>query len=95
MASPNKVNGTRNSEYHVMLYTLSTCVWCKKAKRLLNDLGVSYEYVDVDGLSGQDKTEMIGELERFNPRCTFPTMVIDDKECIVGFKEEKIKEALS
>jgi len=94
MASLNKVNGTRNSEHHVMLYTLSTCVWCKKAKRLLNDLGISYEYVDMDGLSGQDRTEMTRELERFNPRCTFPTMVIDDSECIVGFKEEKIKKAL-
>lgn len=93
MASPNTVNGT--SEHHVMLYTLSTCVWCKKVKKLLNYLGVSYEYIEVDGLSGQERTEMIGEVERFNPKCTFPTMIIDDKECIVGFKEEKIKKALS
>ena len=93
MASPDKVDGT--SEHHVMLYTLSTCVWCKKVKRLLDDLGVSYESIEVNKLSGEDRTEMIGEVERFNPKCTFPTMIIDDDECIIGFKEEKIRKALS
>ncbi|MCX7039766.1 MAG: glutaredoxin family protein, partial [Spirochaetes bacterium] len=30
------------------MYTLSTCMWCRMAKNLLRDLGVGYEYVDVD-----------------------------------------------
>ena len=95
MVSPNKVTGTGHGRHNVMLFTLSTCVWCKKTKRLLDDLGVSYDFIDVDELSGQDKAEVVEELERFNPRCTFPTMVVDNKECIVGFKENQIKEALS
>ena len=94
MVSPNKVTGAGHSRHSVMLFTLSTCVWCKKAKRLLDDLGVSYEFINVDELSGRNKAEVVVELERFNPRCTFPTMVVDNKECIVGFKETKIKEAL-
>ncbi len=95
MSSPDKANGTKNNEHNVILYTLSTCVWCKKVKGLLDDLGVSYESIEVNKLSGQDRTETIGEVERFNPKCTFPTLVIDDDICIIGFKEEKIKEALS
>ena len=94
MVSPNKVTGTSHGEHDIMLFALSTCVWCKKAKKLLNDLDVSYEFVNVDELSGKDKDEVIGELEKFNPRCTFPTVVIDG-ECIVGFKEDQIKKALS
>ncbi len=32
----------------VVLYALSTCMWCKKTKKLLNELAVDYYYVDVD-----------------------------------------------
>ena len=94
MVARNKVTGIKPSEHSIMLYALSTCVWCKKVKRLLDNLGLPYEFIDVDGLSGGDKTEVINEVKEFNPLCTFPTMVIDGEKCIVGFKEDQIKEAL-
>ena len=94
MVSPYKVTGTDRGRHDIMLFALSTCVWCKKTKRLLNDLDVSYEFIDVDQLSGRDKAEVIEELEKYNPRVTFPTIIIDG-ECIVGYKEGQIKEALA
>ena len=78
----------------IMLYALSTCGWCKKTKDLLDDLGVEYHYTYVDQLEGNEKEKTREEIMKWNPRCSFPTVVINDKECIVGFKEEKIKEAL-
>jgi len=78
----------------VFLYALSTCVWCKKTKQLLEDLGVEYSYIFVDRLEGNDKDEQIKELEKWNPRCSFPTIVINDEKCITGFKEEEIREEL-
>ena len=78
----------------VMLYTLTTCVWCKKTKALLKDLGVAYDYIDVDLLSGDEENEALRELGKFNRNGNFPTMVINDKKCIVGFKEDEIREAL-
>ena len=78
----------------IILFALSTCVWCKKTKQFLNDLGVEYDYVFVDYLTGQDKDETVKEVEKWNPRCSFPTLVINDNICIVGFKEDEIKEAL-
>jgi glutaredoxin-like protein NrdH len=78
----------------ILLYALSTCVWCKKTKELLNDLGVEYHYIYVDLLIGDEKKTTEKEIMNWNPRCSFPTLVINDKECIIGFKEEKIKEAL-
>jgi glutaredoxin len=78
----------------VVLFALSTCGWCKKTKRLLNDLGVEYSYVDVDQLKEDEKTEAVDELKKWNPKCSFPTLVIDDENCIVGFKENEIKEAI-
>ena len=78
---------------HIAIYTLSTCGWCKKTKRLLNEMGAQYEYIDVDLLEGEEKSKAIQELKRWNPQCTFPTLVINNK-CIVGYDEEKIRKAV-
>jgi len=78
----------------VILYALSTCVWCNKTKKLLADLGVEYSYVYVDLLKGDDRKTALDEVKRHNPKATFPTTVIDDEKCVIGFKEKQIKEAL-
>ncbi len=77
----------------VMLYALSTCVWCKKTKSLLEQMNVDYFFVDVDLLDDKEKTETKTELKQWNPDCTFPSLVIDKARCIVGFDEEKIRDA--
>jgi len=87
-----KVSGEDRGK--VLLFALSTCGWCKKTKKLLNDLGVEYHYVDVDQAEGDDKEEVVGQLRKWNPRSSFPTLVFDDERCIVGFKEDEIKEAV-
>ena len=75
----------------ITLYALSTCAWCKKTKKLLNKLKADYHYVDVDLLAAADKEEAVKEITKWNPECSFPTLVIDNKSCIVGFDGEKIK----
>jgi len=78
----------------VMLYALSTCGHCRNTRKLLTDLGVEYDYLYVDLLQGQEKEQAIALVEKWNPDCSFPTLVINDSKCIVGFKERDIKEAL-
>jgi glutaredoxin len=78
----------------IVLYALSTCVWCKKVKKLLKKLGVKYSFIFVDELKGKEKEKIIKQLEKWNPRCSFPTVVINNEKCIVGYKEDEIKEAL-
>ena len=94
MVERNKVTGIKSTQHSIMLYALSTCVWCKKVKRLLGDLGLPYEYIDVDTLSGSDKNEVIEQVKVFNPMSSFPTIIVDGERCIVGFREDEIKEAL-
>jgi glutaredoxin-like protein NrdH len=79
---------------NIVLYTLSTCGWCAKTKRFLDELGVSYSFVDVDLLSSADSKKASGEIQHWNPQVSFPTIVINDKVCIVGFKPEKLLEAI-
>ena len=78
----------------VVMYGLSTCVWCKKTKKLLTDLGVDFEYVYVDKLEEKEENEAVEKLRLFNPSISFPTTIINDEKAIVGFKEKQIREAL-
>ena len=77
----------------IMLYALSTCVWCKKTKQLLDQLGVEYDFVEVDLLQGEERTKATNEVKQLNPRCSFPTLSING-QCILGYDEQKVKEEL-
>lgn len=78
----------------LVLYTLSTCIWCKKTKALLNELGIKYKYFDIDMLEGEEKDRAMDEVKKWNPRCSFPSLVVNNEQCIVGFDEEKIRKVL-
>lgn len=77
----------------VKVYGLSTCGFCKRAKRLLKDLGVEYETIDIDTLEVEKKREMLLEVRRLNPDLSYPTLVING-EIVVGFDEARIREVL-
>jgi hypothetical protein len=44
-------------------------------------------------MKGKERESIIAEVSRYNPRLTFPTILIGE-EVIVGFNEEKVKKAL-
>lgn len=79
------------SRSRIVLYALSTCGWCRKTKRLLEELGIGFDFVDVDLLSGKESIETEEAVRLWNPRCSFPTLVINDERCIVGFDENAIR----
>ncbi|MBW2029858.1 MAG: glutaredoxin family protein [Deltaproteobacteria bacterium] len=80
-------------EENVKIYSLSTCSHCRATKRLLGECGVKYDFTDVDLLQGDEGRAILGDVKKFNPRCSFPTIIIGEK-VIVGYKEDEIKEAL-
>jgi glutaredoxin-like protein NrdH len=88
----NHVEGANKG--HVMLYALSTCGWCKKTKGLLEELKVEFYYTHVDQLQGAERAEAIEAVKKWNPKCSFPSLVLNDSQCIIGYDEAKIKEAL-
>ena len=79
---------------HIVLYALSTCPWCRKTRKLLSELGLEYYYADVDLMKDAEKRQTTQTVEKWNPSCSFPTLVIDDNKCIVGFREDEIRKAL-
>jgi glutaredoxin-like protein NrdH len=77
---------------NVLMFALSTCGWCKKTKKLLSSLGMEYDYIDVDLLEGSDKNRVMKEFAKWNPGQSFPTLVFDNKHCVIGYEENRIKE---
>ncbi|MDP2158124.1 MAG: glutaredoxin family protein [Nitrospirota bacterium] len=77
----------------VKMYTLSTCVHCKKAKTFLDNCKVKYEFKDVDLLTGKEREDVVEDIKKINAACSFPTIIINNR-VIVGFNEQEIREAL-
>jgi glutaredoxin len=81
------------SDQDIQVFSLSTCSHCKATKKLLADCTVKYEFVEVDLLKGEERAAILEDVRKFNPKCSFPTIIIGNT-VIVGFKEKEIKEAL-
>jgi glutaredoxin-like protein NrdH len=77
-----------------VLYALSTCQWCRKTKNLLSEMGIDYYYIDVDLAGGDDQKNLIETIKKYNPACSFPTLIINGSEVLVGFDEIKIRKKL-
>ena len=78
----------------VKLYSLSTCSHCKTTKKLLEECGCSFEFIDVDTLEKAERKEVLSDLKTLNPKRSFPTLVIGEK-VIVGYKEKDILDAVN
>ena len=78
----------------VRVFTLSTCSHCKAAKKFMKDNGIDFDFTDVDLCSGAEQAAVLEEMKKYNPRFSFPTIIIDNKDVIIGFQEAEIRKAL-
>ncbi|MCL2140772.1 MAG: glutaredoxin family protein [Dehalococcoidia bacterium] len=76
---------------HIMLYTLSTCPKCQKVKNLMAELEMEYFYEDADLLADDARRDIIADMERWNPKRSFPTTVIDNNHCVIGYQENDLR----
>ncbi|HYB68493.1 MAG TPA: glutaredoxin family protein [Candidatus Acidoferrales bacterium] len=91
----NKVKVTgKNNKHKVLMYAISTCAWCKMTKKFLNENDVEYEYVDVDLASDEDHEKIREDIISKGGDPSYPTLIVDNKTVITGFRKDKIEEAL-
>ncbi len=88
-----KVEGERKDK-DLLLFALSTCGWCRRAREFLDGNGFSYDFVYVDKLQGQAREEVIEEVSRWNPKRSFPTLVINGEKVLAGYDEARYREVL-
>ena len=79
----------------VLLFALSTCGWCKKVKDFLMSNNVEFDFIYVDLTSGDERNETVKEVQKYNEKISFPTLVINKETVLIGFKEDEMKEALN
>lgn len=78
----------------ILLFALSTCGWCKKVKELLDELNVEYDYVYADLTQGEERNKIVSQLKNYNSKISFPTLIINESNVIVGYNPDEIKELL-
>ena len=83
-----------NDRGAVILIGRSTCPWCQKDKALLSNLSVDYYWVDLNNLDSAETSQVISSLKFCPETDAVPILVIHGQECIVGYNETRIREAL-
>lgn len=87
-----EVEGEKGAEENVLVFTLSTCMWCKKCKRFLNERNMKYRYIDVDKIDLKDKAKIIEYLRsKYQTRVSYPFLVCE-KGHAVGYNPNKYVE---
>jgi glutaredoxin len=81
-------------DHSVILYGLSTCGWCEQAKEFLTEQGVAFDFTYVDLLDGEDLEAAVGEVKKWLPDPVFPLVVVDGREVVAGFRQDRLEEVL-
>jgi glutaredoxin len=89
----SKVPG-KNAKHKVLIYALSTCVWCKMTKQYLKDNTVEFEFVDVDLSTDEDRDKIRKHIQNLGGSLSYPTIVVDEKKVITGFRKDLLKKEL-
>ena len=88
------VTGTRQ-DHDVIVYSLSTCAFCRRAIEYLKSNGVQFRYAHLDQIDLETKRSVKRELsERFDNIVVFPILVVDDQRAYSGFTESVWARAL-
>ena len=77
----------------VKVFALSTCPYCRMARKYLDENDVAYDLTEVDQLTGQEREDATAEVKSISGGTSFPVIVVDE-EVIVGFNKKRIKELL-
>jgi glutaredoxin len=76
----------------VSMYTLSTCPWCRKAKKFFTERDIPFDYIDYDLADEATQGKILGELDAAGVT-GFPYVKIGD-EVISGYQPERYSSAL-
>lgn len=77
-----------------VMYTLHTCRHCVHLKDFLEANGIEHHLVYVDDFEDPARREVMATLRTYNPRGSFPTLVLPDGRTAVGFRESLVRELL-
>lgn len=78
----------------LIMYALETCQHCKNTRKYLDSKNADYVIIYLDQYSKEQRAELMEKVRSYNPRGTFPTMVVPGGKIIVGYRKQLLEEAL-
>ncbi|WP_094228257.1 glutaredoxin family protein [Methanolobus psychrotolerans] len=77
----------------VVIYTLSTCPWCMRAKKFFREHDIPFEYTDYDKADEKTKQLIRDDCHDHGAEMSFPFVKIDE-DVVVGYNPEKYSKLL-
>ena len=77
-----------------IMYALTTCPHCKNTRKFLDANHVDYIIIYLDEYAGSQRSDLMEKVRTYNPRGTFPTILVPGGKVIVGFRKQLMQEAL-
>ena len=77
-----------------IMYALTTCQHCKNTRKFLDANKVDYIIIYLDEYSGSQRSDLMEKVRTYNPRGTFPTILVPGGKVIIGFRKQLMQEAL-
>ena len=77
-----------------IMYALTTCQHCKNTRKFLDANNVDYIVIYLDEYAGSQRSDLMEKVRTYNPRGTFPTILVPGGKVIVGFRKQLMQEAL-
>jgi len=77
----------------VIIYALSTCLWCKKTKKYFDDLKIPYEAIDYDKQDEARQEKIMAEIKKDGCTGSFPFTRIGGA-CVQGYDPEEFSKQL-
>ena len=72
----------------VVMYTLSTCPWCMRAKKFFREHDIPFEYTEYDKADAKTKEAIKEDCIAHGAEMSFPFVKIDDA-VVVGYNPDK------
>lgn len=76
-----------------VMYTLRSCRHCVRLKDFLDAHHIPCHLVYVDEFTGEARAALLERVRVWNPRGSFPTLVLPDGRVVVGFREGEVRAA--
>ena len=87
-----EVDGENGADENILVFTLSTCMWCKKCKSFLNDRNLKYRFIEVDKIDLKEKSSILNHLRsKYESRISYPFLVCKSGH-VVGYNPNQYEE---
>ena len=78
----------------IIIYSLSTCLWCKKTKKYFEDRKIQFEVLEYDKQDEARQADMMAEMRARGAAGSFPFIKIGN-QCCHGYDPEAFETLLN